>query len=401
MTDLTSAAYSPPASSRLLTRDFALLCTTGCLNFAVHMLAVTSLPLLITGPIGGTEGDVGLALSAFYVAAVLLRVPLGRLIDIWGRRAVMTLCLGFLILTSGGYLLAGSVLGLLVVRALHGACFAGYGTAGNTMVGDIVPAQRRGEALGYYGLLGHVALAVTPWIAFQTIQNSGFGALYLLAAVLAALGVLGALSVREPPRPAVTITGIRSRLILGLFHPAAFRPAIILCLFTMVYAAQILFLPLYARVQGVDDPGLYFAVYGGILMLVRGPAGRISDRIGRGPAIIPGLALSTVSMLILSIADTLPLMLVSGAIFATAFALVTPSLNALVVDITQPSERGSAMATHTTFFDIGTGVGAALCGFLAERIGFPATYAAGSTLGLIAISMYAAVVWRRVHAIQS
>ncbi|MFN0070217.1 MAG: hypothetical protein ACKVVP_01845, partial [Chloroflexota bacterium] len=64
MTDLTSAAYSPPASSRLLTRDFALLCTTGCLNFAVHMLAVTSLPLLITGPIGGTEGDVGLALSA-------------------------------------------------------------------------------------------------------------------------------------------------------------------------------------------------------------------------------------------------------------------------------------------------------------------------------------------------
>lgn len=392
---MTDAAASP----RLLTRDFALLCGTGCLNFAVHMLAVTSLPLLVTGPIGGSEADVGLSLSAFYVAAVVLRVPLGRLIDIWGRRAVMALCLGLLVVASSGYWLAGSVVALLAVRALHGACFAGYGTAGSTLVGDIVPPTRRGEALGYYGLLGHVALAVTPWIAYQTIERSGFGALYLMAAVLAAVGTAGALLVHEPSRHARGPSS--ARLILGLFHTAAFRPAVILCLFTMVYAAQILFVPLYARVLGVADPGLYFAVYGGVLMLVRGPAGRISDRIGRGPAIIPGLALSVVSMLVLAVADALPLMLVSAAVFATAFALVTPSLNALVVDITEPSERGSAMATHTTFFDIGTGLGAALCGFLAQHVGFQTTYALGSTLGLMAMVLYALLVWRRVQVIRS
>ncbi len=266
---------------------------------------------------------------------------------------------------------------------------------GSTMVGDIVPAKRRGEALGYYGLLGHVALAIMPWIAFRTIESAGFGALYALSAVLAVLGVIGSLLVREPPRghKAPSAQG----LILGLFHPAAFRPAVILGLFTMVYAAQILFLPLYARVRGIGDPGLYFAVYGGVLILARGPAGRVSDRIGRGPAIIPGLALSTVSMLLLSFADSLPLMLVSAGIFAIAFALVTPSLSALVVDITHPTERGSAMATHTTFFDIGTGLGAALCGVLAERIGFQATYAAGSMIGLIAIGLYGAIVWRKVR----
>ena len=137
------------------------------------------------------------------------------------------------------------------------------------MVGDIVPAKRRGEALGYYGLLGHVALASMPWIAFRTIESTGFGVLYALSAVLAVLGVIGSLLVREPPRghKAPSAQG----LILGLFHPAAFRPAAILGLFTMVYAAQILFLPLYARVRGIGDPGLYFAVYGGVLIVARGP----------------------------------------------------------------------------------------------------------------------------------
>src|SRR5690606_35509958 len=124
------------------------------------------------------------------------------------------------------------------------------------MVGDIVPAHRRGEVLGDYGLLSHVALAAAPWIAFQTIHHAGFGALYALSAGLAGLGVLGSLAVREPPRHAAEASAVR--LIWGLFHPAAFRPAVILGVFTMVYAAQILFLPLYARVRGVEDPGLYF-----------------------------------------------------------------------------------------------------------------------------------------------
>lgn len=392
--------HSPPTtttpSARLFTLDFVLLCLTSCLNFAVHMLAVTSLPLLVTRSLGGTEADVGLALSSFYVGAIVFRAPFGKLIDHWGRRSVLTACLVGLIIVSLCYASAPSMLVLVLARTLHGALFAGYGTAGSTLIGDIVPSTRRGEALGYYGLLSHVALAASPTIAFFMINNAGFTSLYLLSAGIALTGV-STLPIKEPvhlhhdaPRP---------KLIWGLFNPIAIRPSIILACFTMLYSAQVLFLPLYASVRGVGEPGAYFIVYGVVLILARGPACRISDRIGRGPSIIPGLLLGTISMLVLAGANTLVQMCVSAGLFAIAFALVTPSLAALVIDITRPRERGTALATHTTFFDIGSGLGSVLWGAMAQQVGFSATYALGSSLGLIGIALYAGLVWRRLKPV--
>ena len=41
---------------------------------------------------------------------------------------------------------------VIIVRALQGLMFGIVTVAGNTVVIDIMPSERRGEGLGYYGL---------------------------------------------------------------------------------------------------------------------------------------------------------------------------------------------------------------------------------------------------------
>lgn len=47
-----------------------------------------------------------------------------------------------------------------MLRVVHGLAFGMVTVAGNTIVIDITPSSRRGEAVGYYGLMNNTAMSL-------------------------------------------------------------------------------------------------------------------------------------------------------------------------------------------------------------------------------------------------
>ncbi|MAH22050.1 MAG: hypothetical protein CMO12_04500 [Thaumarchaeota archaeon] len=97
--------------------------------------------------------------------------------------------------------------------------------------------------------------------------------------------------------------------------------------------------------------------------------GYLSDRIGRGPLIILGLLLITVSSFSIpsrtSIIELFPLY----TLMALGLGSMGPSLDASVADNVKSSRVGSAFGMQTTSIHMGTSLGPAAGGFVAAWIG--------------------------------
>lgn len=136
-------------------------------------------------------------------------------------------------------------------------------------------------------------------------------------------------------RYAATLSAVMTMRMMGLF--------LILPVF-MVLAAD---MPGYTP----QAAGLAVGIYGLTQALMQQPFGWLSDRWGRRPALLLGLAVFAAGGLVAALADSLP-ELVLGRALQGCGAIAGVTL-ALAADVTRPQRRGLVMAI------IGMGIGAA------------------------------------------
>src|SRR5665811_2398233 len=256
--------------------------------------------------LGGSDTGVGVVMGSFAVTAVILRPFVGRYSDVSGRKRLMIWGALLLVVVSLLYGRATGVGWLILLRSAYGVGWAAFGTSAWAMASDIAPARRRGEAMGYFGIAMNVSMAVGPAAGVFLVQTWGYGALFWVAAGLAGAAALGSLGlssdhvVRERRGPRRGAAGT------VLLTSALFPSAVLICM-ALTYASVITFLPVYAEVRDLGNPGVFFSVYAVFLIVSRGPLGKASDRFGRGHVVAPGMALMAASMLLLAWGSTLSL----------------------------------------------------------------------------------------------
>jgi MFS family permease len=376
-------AVSRPVVPRLLSANFLLTCLTAFFSFTSFYLLLATLPVYII-EIGGTESEVGLIIFAFSTTAVTLRLLVGRAADERGKRFLMIAGALALSVCSGLYAAARSVLSLLALRVVHGVGWATYGTAANALVADIAPPERRGEAMGYYGMFSNLSMAIGPALGVFLMKRIGFGGLFLAAAAVALVAFLLGLPIREPPRvspPAARAQG-------AWIERAALFPSAVLTLAAMSYGAIVSFLSIYAQKKGMENPGAFFTVYAVTLLAARGVTGRLSDRLGRAAVIAPGLLLAGVGIGLLAFANSTAAFLVIAVLYGLAFAAMQPALMALVVDRAAPGRRGAAMGMFATAMDLGIGGGSLVWGFVAQQRGYEFMYLAAGAVTLATLVVF-------------
>ena len=149
-------------------------------------------------------------------------------------------------------------------------------------------------------------------------------------------------------------------------------------------------LPSYAaRLGGTPgNIGLLVASYSAIQFILAPLWGRVSDRIGRRPVLLIGLAGSVASYLVFAFANSLPLLLLSRILDGGSGATVNVA-QAYLADETTPEQRTKAMGMVGAAFGLGFIVGPILGGI---------TAAIGNTLpGIIAAIITAVnlgLAWR-------
>ena len=386
---LPQPALSPAEGTEsLFSRNFLVLCISTLLFFESMFLLLAILPVFIVQELHGTESQVGMVLGVFALAAVMIRPTSGWLVERWNRK--LGLILGTVIYCIGPllYTMAESVPMMIGFRLFHGLGIALFTTASSVLVADIAPPSRRGEAMGYYGMMMNVAMATGPVLGAALVERSGFTQLFWLSALLALASLLVVALLSEPPRTPRHAPADPSKRASLLSRSAVFPGFIAICM-TMSFGAVLSFLPLFVQDRELGNPGLYFIVYSIAVIVARPVSGKWSDRFGRAPVIIPGLIFLTIAMTVLAYTTSVPVLLSVAALQGLGFGTVQPALMAFCVDRSTEQDRGPALATLMMAFDIGHGLSSIGLGLLLEQTNFTSMFlftAGVSLLGAVTLA---------------
>lgn len=340
--------------------------------FTGFYLLLPTLPLYVK-QLSGSESQVGLAVGVFTLSAVVLRPIIGGLLDRYGRRLFIVWGLLFFTVSIFLYDWVGSIVVLIALRILHGMSWAASTTAVGTAITDIIPASRRGEGMGWFGMVMTVAMAIGPLLGTWIIQHDSFHSLFLTSTALSVVALLLAMATKLPFQ-LKTETGK-----IEFVEKSVFPVIAALFFLTVSYGGITTFLPLFAESIQVNA-GTFFLVYAVSLTLVRPVAGKLSDRIGEVFVIVPALLVTVLALLVLSFSNGLIGVVVSAVLYGIGFGSVQPTLQAATLRLARPERRGVANASFFTAFDLGIGLGSIVLGWVSQYTGYQVlfTVCAGS-----------------------
>lgn len=333
------------------------------------------LPRYVHGHLGAADVAVGIVVGAFAFTAVVGRPLAGHLADARGRRVV--LAGGALLAAVGGalYFLPLGVPGLVLARLVLGIGDGFLFVAGAAWTVDLAPEERRGQAIGVFGLAIWGGLSIGPALGEGLLAIGSYDAVWAFAAAAPLAGGLLALRLPEA-REAPGAPAARGPLIVR----DAIGPGVALALANIGYAAVASFVVLHLDARGIDGGAAVFTCFAASVVVARLAAGRLPDRFGgERTAIAAGLA-EAAGLAVIAGAHSLAVALLGAAVMGAGFSLLFPSLALVVMNRIDEPRRGAALGSFTSFFDLGFGLGAPLAGAIAAASGYPTAFLVASGL---------------------
>ena len=366
-------------TDRLLSKPFVLvvLAELGvCL--AIGMLLVV-VPVYADGPLNAGSVGVGIAVAAVSPALLVVQPVAGRIGDRRGRRILIIVGALVSAVSISAYTAADSLELLVALRLVSGIGEALILVGGATMINDLAPESRRGEAVSMYtlGLWGGFALG--PVLGEAVLADDRYDAVWLTAAacclVAAAIGLL----LPETRPVAATQEDEPSRLI----HPAAILPGVVLITLLFAFAGFGAFGALYARELGLEGGGAVFLVFSAGVAATRILARRVPDRLGAKRTSGSALVLLSAGLLTIGVWNTSVGLFVGTAVFAIGHGFAFPALMALAVSRASAAERSSVIGTFSACAEIGFALGAISLGAVAALTGYDGVFVVCSVAPLL------------------
>ena len=395
-----------PRGWRALPRNVWILGITSFFTDISSEMLVNLLPLFLANVLGAGTAVIGLIEGLAESTASLLKVVSGWLSDRLGRRKWLTVA-GYGLSTVVKpilYLSASwsSVLGVRVADRVG----KGIRTAPrDALIADSVDQGQRGLSFGLHramdtagafcGLLVATGVIWAMQAGGGVLERSTFQMVVLFSVVPAVLAVLIlAFGAREVARrsdaaqaPSLTLKG---------FDPRFRGFLLILALFTLGNSSDA-FLILRAQERGLS----VLAVMGALLTLnlvsalVSGPAGMLSDRIGRRRVIVSGWLLYGLVYLGFALAGAGWQVWMLYALYGMYYGVTEGAARALVADIVRPDQRGTAYGLFNAVVGVTALPASVLAGLLWRGLGTwrgfgaSAPFLFGATLALLAAALMA------------
>ncbi|HEX4884102.1 MAG TPA: MFS transporter [Casimicrobiaceae bacterium] len=346
-----------------------------------------------TLPGGANQTMVGIALGAYGLTQAVLQVPFGWASDRYGRKR--TIVFGLVLFALGSFVAAWApdIYWTIAGRTLQGA--GAISAAVIALTADLTRDSVRTKAMAVIGMTigGTFALSLVAGPLLKPLI--GVPGIFAMTGVLA-LAAIGALRWAVPAAPPahhpadesgfgafrrVLHDGQLARLNYGIFA----LHALLMALFVQV--------PFELREAGLPGEA-HWKVYLPVLVAsvaLMMPALRFADRPARSKLVFnAAVAVLAVAQLVLALAGARLWPLVTGlAVFFTAFNLLEATLPSLVSKYAPPALKGTAVGVYSSVQFLGTFVGAAAGGWLAEHHGAVAVFGFGIVLTLVWLALSA------------
>lgn len=379
--------------SRIWTKDFIIIVIANFFIFTSFQMTLPTLPLYVQ-EIGSNETWVGIIVGIFTFSALLIRPFGGKMLDTTGRAPVFITGLAILVISLYSLAVSTTILILVAVRIVQGIGWGLSNTASGTIASDLVPKDRRGEGLGFFGLSGNLALAIGPALGLFLVNHIEFSTLFIICGSLTLIALLLALNVKYVKAEPLTQAEIEEDELntsrFNFFEKRALPASALLFFITFTFGGIATFLPAYTFQQGFAPHyiQIYFVLYALALVTTRFFAGRIYDRRGLAIVFIPGSLLIIAGLTLIAILNSPVYLFVGAILYGLGFGTVQPALQASAINTTPPRKRGMANATFFSAFDLGVGLGAMTFGLVAQYADYNMIYWVSAASGCLSLVLF-------------
>ena len=372
---------------------------------------------------GETAALAGVGAAAFSAAAAVSRIVFGPLADMKGRIIVITIGTVVLFIGTAGAAVFSDLSLFVFWRLLQGAGFAAVTTAAATAAADVLPAERLGEGIGYYGLGQAISMSIGPALAIFLVSTDPAENLFrglsvaALAAFLISFSCHYEKNLDRLPETATyrriaaqraererelregrdgdadDVAGTKAGFLNRIFEPKALAGALPMTVICPTFGFGIYFTGLLGTRLGVANAGLFYTVSAVAMIIVRLSSRTFMDRT---PAIrlhaVSALAgLAFCAMLVAAEqawagdAAREALFYLAGVPYGLCLGMVLPVNQTVSVKNSPPERWGAANGLFLLLNDIGIGTAAIIWGFTNDLFGFTVT------LGFVALLIVSSV----------
>ena len=356
-------------------------------------VVVPVLPVYVRS-FGVGNAEVGAVVSAFALLRFISSPFCGRLIDWAGERAILSIGIGIVALSSGLVGIAQNYPELLLLRGIGGIGSALFTVSAMTLLIGSTSTAMRARSIGFYqgGFL--IGGMTGPALGGLLASISLTAPFFFYAGTLAAAGVVGMLLLRPrtvalPSESGNTVAHIPFRTVL---RDRGFRAA---CIANFAqgwtsFGVRNSLVPVLI-VEVLRGPsawtGIAFAFSAVAQTLALAPAARFIDTVGRKPAIVGSFAVAAITIAAVPFVTSFWALTALLCLYGIAAAFMGTAPAAAVGDAAG-GQGGRPVAVFSMFSDFGAIIGPLVAGFLADTVSYPVAFAVGAVF-FVGASAYA------------
>ncbi|HEV2573336.1 MFS transporter [Methylocella sp. CPCC 101449] len=343
---------------------------------------------LIGNEMGLSYGQIGMILTAQYLAGAISNLPGGMFVDSVGRKGLLMATSLFWI--GVPYLIMGFSNAYWVMVT----CSALIGIGNNLWHPTAIPwlgqryPERKGLVMAWHGMGGNVGDALAPIAAGALVTYLTFSWRHVMIVnilpgvvmaimILWYLGKTTAAPKKDPVAPQLSAKEVlkalpslfRNRTLVFLSTSSAFR--------SMTQNGIMTFLPLYLAKEMGYSPwlvGLSMFSLQAAGFIAAPIAGHMSDKVGRRNVIMSSMIMTGAVLAFMVFAGRSPMFVGFIALLGFFLFAIRPVLQAWLLDATPKNLGGSAIGAMFGIQALGSAVGPLICGAIADSYGLLSTF---------------------------
>jgi len=370
---------------------FLLLCLIGFAAFFSSYLRIPVMPLFAAA-LGAGPAQVGTINGAFMLTAGVLSIPAGLLADRIGRKVPII---------AG--LVATAVSSLLVTQChlpgqmaaayvLFGAGLAAFAPGMLSLVADVMPSDRLGQAYGWYTTAIYIAMTLGPASGGYLAKALGLREVFIVSGgLLVAVTFLALLVLPQgPPSRKTALHAILAGSVTLLHNRNLLACLVATAGSCIGFGVFLTFLPLYASQHGYDPAqvGMVFGAQALTNVVGRVPIGSLADRFDRRWLVAAGLICLAAALAALGQATQLVPLIICAVVMGVGMALTFTAIGALIAELIPAAQRGLAMGMYNSCIYLAMMSGATVMGITLKRIGYPVGFAAAGSVALAGLILF-------------
>ena len=342
--------------------------------------------------LGASSAFAGIIVGIMSLAAMFLRPVAGNLTDKFSKYRLSFIGGVLIFIGVMGYVLTPSSGWLLLFRLINGTGYVLCTVCMTTWLAFLVPRQHVGEAMGFYGLMNALAMALAPAVSINIYQKIGYRTSLLASAVSALLMIVAIQFVGDHALPKKRVRTQKKSFKIIQFN--VLPVAILTTLFAIPYFVTQADIVTYVEQKHLTVAvGSYFLIYAVVLLIIRVGLKRYFDTVRFGVWFWLSLVSTAAYIILLAIMNNDWQMALAAALMASGYGIIYSVLQSTALLLAPIEEQGLASATFYLGLDIAMAFGPMISGVIDSAL--PIEWFYPVELVLVPLILVVYFVWRK------